>query len=152
MSDSKTCPLCRWCYFFYRSIRSTVNVCVTPIAAAAPLPTAPTVLWRTRASVPTTATIVAAKLAMQQPTDRCRQHRPTHEYSQTYYRKKHSWVLKLYFSKNKWGGNQPVWQDDFTCTDQFVSVEQIMYYWIKRHIWYHQTYFFVVVKNDVKTY
>lgn len=56
---------------YSRSIRSTVNVSVTPTAAAAPPPAAPMVLWKTLAYVPTTATTAAAKLATQQPTDRC---------------------------------------------------------------------------------
>lgn len=70
---------CIYIYFIYRSIRSTVSVCVTPTAAAAPQPPAPTAPWRTRVCVPTTATIAAAKLATQRPTDRCGKHRPTHE-------------------------------------------------------------------------
>lgn len=56
---------------FHRSIRSTASVSVTPTAAAAPPPAAPTVPWKTLAYVPTTATTAAAKLATQQPTDRC---------------------------------------------------------------------------------
>lgn len=65
--------LCFVCLFFYRSIRSTVNVCVTPTAAAALPPAAPTVPWRTPACVPTIATTAAAKLATPLPTDRCGQ-------------------------------------------------------------------------------
>lgn len=72
-------PLFFFLYFPYRFIRSTVSVCVTLTAAAAPPPPAPTVHWKTQACVPTTATTVAAKLATQQPTDRCRQEEPTHE-------------------------------------------------------------------------
>lgn len=83
MSGFKTCLLCCWWFsfflfsFFYRSIRSTVSVCVTLTAAAAPPPPAPTAPWRTQACVPTTATTVAAKPATQRPTDRFGQDRPT---------------------------------------------------------------------------
>lgn len=78
MSGFETSPLCCWCYFFCRSIRSTVSVCVTPTAAVAPPPPAPTAPSRTRACVPTTATTAAAKLATQRPTDRCGRDGPTH--------------------------------------------------------------------------
>lgn len=171
MSGFETSPLCCWCYFFCRSIRSTVSVCVTPTAAVAPPPPAPTAPSRTRACVPTTATTAAAKLATQRPTDRCGRDGPTHTHKQWHTHKAvhtqcahalvlfilthqsdHCWVLKIVFFFGQMKTESARAAKRFHLFSVEISLFQWnemknQFPWIKRLSWCNPTFF----KNNVKT-